>query len=563
MDEKLRQLIILIALTVWLSPVTALEQEACQERFKSIDERIESGKYSDQNVQLAKQMRDSILQSCGFLDEASINKMMEGFEQLMPTKSAAERQADQDAKREERDAQRDAERKELEAKRAERERNKVVTEKPPVSEVLKRPPTAKSLGGKFVDRDDGMYYAEIKDWDLYRGKARVLYATSPSKEQHALGNSKQHFYVIESSANGKVAQKHVTDTTTFGLLAAGLRRGHDELILQWKQPGDDVPPKLERWSISDSKLLSSGAAPASPWGHYDQFRLNTRDGNILFTTSMSTYGKISTASWIKASPEGKVLASGALESDTSDIRINKSFHTRNGDVGLVTFESSKTDSGINSELAPIVRRIGGGEITAVVGNETRLLVTSDNATNIWESPPISRGLTWLGLPELGPTLSLEEREEMARIIDETNREYGGNIHVVNDAVVPVGDGYGVLIRNSSRGDEQRPVHGNWLYEYGSNGEVRQTYLNPAAEHIGGSFTTVAVPDQNSVFLYASPYVILLDKNRKVAAYGKAFTPQSHNVVGMISDNGGVWLIDTLRRPGDDELQNIWLERIEF
>ena len=557
-------------LVMCFSSAVAMEPEACLDRLKSVDDRIASGRYSDQNVQMANQMRDGIMQSCAYLDEATIAQMMEGFEQLLPTRSEAERQAHEEAKRTERAEQLEVRRAELEVsrkERAERERKEAALKpKPlPVSEVLKRPPTAKSLGGEFVDRDDGMYYARIYDWDLYRGKVRVLYATDPANYQFAQGASKQHIYVIESDAKGNVAQKQVTATTTFGLLAAGLRRDHDEVILQWNSAGDDVPPRIEAWSISDQKLLSTASTPALPWGKFDQFRLSTGDGNVLFVFGTGSPGKESSVSWMKVSLEGKVLARGTLESDISMLSVSNWFHTPSGGGGFVIHELANTEKGINSELAPIARRVGTNTITAVVSGETRLLVASNGSTPAWKSPAIARSFMWLGLPALGPITTLEEQAEMDRVLGSIDPEHGGSISLVNNAVVSIGDGYGVLVENNYRNREQTPMHGGWMYEYGTNGEVRKTYLNPAAEHLQSDFQFLAANERDSVFLYGRgwpSYVVQLDKDRKVAAYGKALIGQKgFTTMGIIADGNGVWVLGTGKT--EDGLQKIWLERIDF
>jgi hypothetical protein len=562
--------ILLVVLSGCLPAAMALDPEACQERFKSVDDRIASGKYSAQNVQMAQQIRDSIMQSCANLDEATISKMMEGFEYLLPTKSDAERQADRDAGRAERSAQRDIQRAELKVKRAERaerERREALVEKPSVSEVLKRSPTAKSVFGEFVDRDDGMFYVEIEDWDTHEGKVRVLYSTSPSHLQLRSPDKKTHVYVIEADVNGGVKQYHVTASETLGLLAAGLRRGHDEVILQWTQPGNDGPPKLEQWDISDQELLHTANSPALHRGRYDRFRLCTSDGNVLFDSSHARSNGIVSVSWLKVSPEGKVVERGVHESGANNQMTQSWFHTSNGGGGFIISEDAYTEKGMDSKLAPIVRRIGSGEITAVVGSEMRLLVTNGGAIPAWESPAISRTFMWLGLPEVSRGLSMEERLEMSRIMMEVDRDNGGTVNLANDSVTLIGDGYGVLIGNTYRNKEQPPVYGDWLYEYGTDGEVRKTYLNPAAEHLGVDFSMLAAPDESAVYLYAGaqagtqPHVVLLDENRQVAAYGKALIGQETTAGGIVADDGGVWVLGNGQT--DDGLQHLWLERIDF
>jgi hypothetical protein len=58
---------------VWvltMLPTLVLAQPACEERLKEIDERIATGDYPEQNVQLARTMRESMAQMCGMLRRA-------------------------------------------------------------------------------------------------------------------------------------------------------------------------------------------------------------------------------------------------------------------------------------------------------------------------------------------------------------------------------------------------------------------------------------------------------------------------------------------------------------
>ncbi len=108
------------------------------------------------------------------------------------------------------------------------------------------------------------------------------------------------------------------------------------------------------------------------------------------------------------------------------------------------------------------------------------------------------------------------------------------------------------------------MHGSWLYEYAINGDVRRTYLNPAAEHLESNFQFLASSYRNSVFLYgrgSSSYVVQLDKDRRIAAYGQALIGQRTTPAGMVAGDDGVWVLGTGKT--DDGLQKIWLERIDF
>lgn len=90
------------------APQIAFGQSDCTEELKEIDESIASGKYPETNVQIAKQLRISMIQVCSLLDEETLAQMMAGIEDLLPTKSEEQRRADKKAKSEEAKADRKA-----------------------------------------------------------------------------------------------------------------------------------------------------------------------------------------------------------------------------------------------------------------------------------------------------------------------------------------------------------------------------------------------------------------------------------------------------------------------
>ena len=539
MREKLLPGVLPMILVVCVSPASALEQEACLERLESVDQRIASGKYSDQNVQIARQMRGSIMQSCAYLDEATIGQMMEGFEQLLPTRSESERQAHEEAKRAERAELREVQRAEMEVRqkeRAERERREAANKPKPlaVSEVLKQPPTAKSVLAKTINRDDGMYYAELQDWDTFQGKARILYSTAPSREQFVADTPQHHLYVIEADAKGVVNQRRVMDRPVGLVMAAGLRRGYDEIILQQYPSNTDRPVQLERWSITDRKLVSSVTAPTLPGSKESYFCVATSDGNVLFAANDPMAKGKTTITWLEVSPEGEVTGQGRTSSETD--KLSKSdascFGTRSGGGGFIIDVTSIDEDGIDSALdTPLKRRVGDAELAAVVFSERRLLVTNDIDDSAWQSPAISRDFLWLGVEKLGPMMSLAMQEEYERTTGDLEFKYGGNASVINrqtgngyrSATQAVGDGFGVLINGRSLSYEHTGARGSWFYEYATNGETRETNLDPAGEHLGIGFDMFAASNEDLVTLYGESYVILLDQNRDVSGYGKTIS----------------------------------------
>lgn len=577
MREKLLTGVLPMILLACVSSANAMETAACLGRLKSVDERIASGEYSDQSVQVAKQMRDSIMQSCAYLSDATITPMMEGFEQLLPTRSEAEQQAHEEAKKAERSEQRDAQRAELavrQQERAERKRREAANKPKPllVSDILKRPPTARSVLAETIDRDDGMYYAELQDWDTFQGKARILYSTAPSREQFVAGTAQHHLYVIEADTSGVLTQRRVMDMPIQRVVAAGLRRGYDEVILQQRPPRLDRPLQLERWSISDRKQLSSVTAPTLPGSTESYFCVATSDGNVLFAANDTASKGPNSIAWLEVSPDGNISRQGRISSEAD--KLSKSdascFDTSGGGGGFIIDVTSIDEDGLDSELdTPLKRHVGDAELEAVVQSERRLLVTNDSDDSAWQSPAIARRFMWRGLEKLGPMMSLSAQEELDKITGDVDFQYGGNSSVVNrqsddgyrSATQAVGDGYGVLIYGRSLAYEHSGVNGSWFYEYAANGDLRETNLDPTGEFLGIRFDMFAAPNEDSVTLYGEPYVILLDQNREVTGYGKTSSGDKMYPGGMIAEESGVWIFGQSRR--NESIQRLLVERIEF
>jgi len=584
MQETLAKGIVLAVLTACLSSAMALDQEACQERLKSVDERIESGKYSDQNVQMAKQMRDSIMQSCAYLDEATIAQMMEGFEQLLPTRSEAEREAYEETRRAEREVQRETQRAAQEVKRAERaraeaERLEKASQKLPVPVVLNQPPTGKTRMGRYVDRDDTMPHLTIHDWDHHNGNVRILYESYLSYQtRQAPAHARSYFYVLEANADKVISQHLVAEKPPSEyIVVARLRHGYDEVILQLPTlPGPGST--LERWSISKGESLSSITAPSLPWSYQkwsdqNELRLTTSDGDVLFVGSrLVARGEKTALEWLKASPDGQIVGQGILQSDVESISSSSWFRTRDGGAGLVIDDRNLDDErGIESELeTPLVHNVEGVEIKGVVVSEQRLLIIDGNGRIAGQSAALERQMVWFGmdkLAQLGSTTAMQKAQELTR---RDGAQYGttGSVRSYDtgggkvDAIAPVGDGYGVLLSANSPGSEHPTSTGDWLFEYSTNGIVRKTYLKPAGEHLGANFLIVAATDDDSVYLYATDnHVVRLDGDREFAAYSKLSMSSKTQTRGMLADRKGVWVIGDGRTDG--QFDKVWVERIEF
>ena len=221
MTQQMRLGFFALITVLAMAPTNSMSQADCSAELASIDARIASGKYPDYNVQLAKQMRASLAQMCGLMDESTRAAMFEGFEEILPTKSDAERQADRRARSEELKAARDA------LKQAEAARPL-----PADNEVLSAPPTARSIAATFIDRPDDMYHMWAWDWDTFEGKLRVLYSAFPDRVQFALPDWRLYVYVAEIAADGSSEQHMLTSRQASDHAALALRRGHDEILFE-------------------------------------------------------------------------------------------------------------------------------------------------------------------------------------------------------------------------------------------------------------------------------------------------------------------------------------------
>ena len=322
---NLRSVAFLFALFLG-SRAMALDPAACDAAAKKIDDRIAAGSHPQQNVAIATQMRDGIMQSCAFLDEATLASMLQGLDQLLPggdggsvvpQKSAAEREAEREAQRAEA-AERKAER---EKRRAAKQARKEA-EQNLVSDVVKKPPAKRPVKGQLMDRSDKMWGASIVDWDVYDNRARLLYATWPSREQGRLEGAARHLYVVEFYRSDEIVQHHVVETGLARTVTAGLIRGRDEIILQWHESGPDgskpVGSTLERWSISNAEMLSHSPAPemqgpGRTLGPDDHFQLLTAGGDLLYAKTIpleSGPTPKTGVSWMLTSPDGEVRDQG-------------------------------------------------------------------------------------------------------------------------------------------------------------------------------------------------------------------------------------------------------------
>jgi hypothetical protein len=534
----------------------------CSAEIAEIERRVSTGDYPEQNVQIARQIQASLDQMCDYLDANAKAAMLEGLEELLPTKSEDERQA-------ERDALRDA---------GDNAPGARVAASPALP-----PPTARIVAARLVERDEDMLRLSIADWDAYRGKARVLYVTMPSRTQIGRPDWQVYVYVVEIGPDGSAVQHRVTGKQAMDNRAVALRRGHDEILFERATDDGDEASTLERWSIPDGRLLSSAPTPKPVWPDGEQwpwqpFRVATADGNVLFVANKKSRAGVSSIGWFEASADGKVRGMGSLDSAAADLAAMQFFRTANGGGGAVVTIAARGDTGIPG---PIDEATRGTMLRASVFSETRALVIADDAGSARESDALSRMLIWGGGAMSKPSSgadTMRRQQELMRRRTELENEYHANrqIETVDvgmqsvPMIVPMRRGYGALATVSADRTLRPPVHGPYFLriENGSVGEA--AYLEPVAEALDVNFEILAVSPDDDAYVYGKPagrndggYVVKLDAGGGVQGYGRT-APHDEKAVtieGMTADTSGVWLFGTQTLAGTH--QRFWFERLAF
>ena len=328
---------------------------------------------------------------------------------------------------------------------------------------------------------------------------------------------------------------------------------------------------MERWSISGGESLSSIAVPTLPWSGQrwsdaDHFRLTTTDGNLVFAGSFyQTGGGPLAYEWLKMSPDGKILGQGTLARDGEEIRANSWFRTRNGGAGFAIDLLGADDQELQTDIDNLMIQTVEGVLEGYVFLEQRLLITDSDATVSWESTALERRFLWKGQAGLAK-LDMSAREKASVLMMDSAYKHGQFHNVVNYSAREIGDGYGVLVNVNAQLRKQPPEHGSWLYEYAASGQVRKTYLNPAAEFLEASFVMIAAPAANSAYLDGrtskdNPSLVSLNKDRQISAYAKVSMDSKTIPRDMLADDGGVWLFGA--NAHSTGKQSVWLERIVF
>ena len=568
--------ITLCSALLFATSVMALEPEACQDALQDVDARIASGDYPQQKTAIARQIRDGIIQSCAFMDEAALAAMLQNLDQLLPLAaepvvvSPAEKAAERQAQRDEAD-RRQAEREKQRAAAQQR----LAAEQSLISPIVQKSPTANSAKSQLMARQDGMWGASIVDWDIYQDSARVLYRTRPSRQQGQQHNAKHHFYVVMMDANDNIVQHQVVVANPGSYMAAALVRGRDEIVLQWREGSTrDKQSVLERWSISAGNKLSSAPAPdikgfpgmpgASP-----SFALATERGDLLFAATLPLESGPTAktgVSWLLSSLQGKVRDQGVIISDDEErITLAGWFHAANGSAGLILTISSADEQGIESQLKPNSYQFGGTEIRPTVSSERRLYVVGEQQTGA-NLPAFERRIMWPGLEKVDQAFMLSGKS--TQLMNDAEGHYRSNDSAVtlavagqNQVVVEAsGEGHGLLIKNYHRNQQSPPSYGLWLQEFVPGKPPRDTYLNPEAKHLKAQFNMLADDGSGKLYVGSNTQVLLLDKNRQLSAYAETQAAKAVSIKAMIAKGNSLWLLG--EQDGAD-MQRIWVERLQF
>lgn len=539
-------------LIAYALPTIAAAQATCEDRLAEIDERIASGNYPDQNVQLAKTMRNSMAQMCGMLDEQTLDHMMEGFEDVLPVKSAEEKLAERQEKKKIAEESRTA-------RKAAAESRKAATPDSGLSTVAG---AGRSVASGFVDRDEDMLRFWTWDWDVHNGNARVLYETRPSRVQLGRPDWQTYVYVVETTPDGRSTQHLVTSKQAQENVTLALRRGHDEVLLQRQVGQDETSTTLERWSISGRNLISSVPTPVAPLPEGKEMPLlplrgPTSDGNLLFVGAFAPQPGSRSAVWYEASPDGSPLGSGTLPIGNGGFTNLSLVTTNNGGGALpVMFEKNEE----------VVSQIGSAQVKAAVMKETRILTIGDDGA-AHQSAVIGRFV----MPAQMDIASMQYMSELEHELMANRSIESLDVGPRTEPMIQgLGDSYVVLNKFSGDRNRATPVNGHWLVWVGRKKIEREVYLNPLAEDLNVDFVTIAVTPDEEIVLYGNSrkhtgtdYVVLLDKDGRPKTTAAVAQPRNGKIEGLLADDKGVWLFGHGYPTDEFSRFRFWYERIDF
>lgn len=532
-----------------LSPVHAADQAVCDEQRARLEEKLEIPGLSDNAREYLQNLHTTITQTCGFIDNATLRKMVSSVDTMLPlVDSFSVAAAPQEPAK---------------------------TAPAPASEVsLPASATASDLLSTIITRDDPMFGVVIADWDLYKNTARVLFYSQPSRLQFNHPQRGRYVYVAEIGGDGAVQLHALGKRKLEEIVTMALRRGFPEVVVQSIDPAGNLPAQLERWSIPERRKVAVADAPGLPWsrakpGEEDLFSIASSDGNLVFVNA-ELQDEVQGVAWLESTPDGTVIGSGHYFSPGAKALPTSLFHTNNGGAGVLLDVLADDDAGVETELeTPVRLRMGAHSVTGVVGNERRLLVIDNDARGTWESAALDRTMMWLDMDKLPAKAPLDELLQRTRQLQQADMRYGANHSVASTAVgarhvpavVPLADGYAALVRNNNHDSEQQAFSGDWLFEYMTDGEVRKTYIEPISARFDGRFASLAASADGQLYAYAAPAIVQFDRQRKPVAFAELEIPPAAQLRTLLADAKGVWVIGVHYPSGRN--QSIWLARLNI
>ncbi len=552
-------------LLAWLLaavPGTAWSLEDCGPYVAEIDQKIAAAEAAGHDAQVARELREQIPQMCAFLDEASLRAMIDGLDQLLPFLSEVTAQAEL-----------------AEAARTAAE--------PSTAGLQSVPETGRSLGGGLIARPDAMHHFGIWDMDVHQGRARVTYHTRPDRLQAARDDWEYVSYVAVVDRAGAVTQRLLDRRQFSDQGGLALRRGADEIVMQWQRGMNGKDPALERYSVASGEMLSRAPAPMPPWPgsgsqRREPFQSVTAAGTLLYIGTEPAPGNASehTLAWFEASPEGQVLSAGAITRQES-IGAPFALESRHGGGASVLQVGALADDGIATRLTtPIRRQVAGRQIYATVSMEKRLLVV--DGSTFWESPALERMLMWQGelaVPQgLGPAEMMRQSQAQMDMMAEADLAYAAGRSVASlnvgfkqvEMIRPLVAGRFVALVNQVA-DRQLvpPRHGQYLLSVTEQAIQELAYLEPLAEQQEVKFTALATsPAADAVYLLAVPRgggvkrIYRFGADGQPQGYGSTEAGQAITLEGLVADQAGVWAFGR-GTPEGVIGERLWAERLTF
>jgi hypothetical protein len=447
------------------------------------------------------------------------------------------------------------------------------------------------LAARLVDRDDIMYHLWIQDWDTYNGNLRVLYTSFPDRTQVSLPDWRHYVYVVEMTPAGDITGHLITSKQASDHSALALRRGYDEVIYQRHVDRPGEPTTLERWSISDKRVISSvditGLEPTidgEPWRRA-VFQMATSDGNLLYaaTKGGDRNNKRIRLGWFKLSPEGRLLGGGTASDIQDNVRPSGWFETDKGSGGLIVNISPVDGVDLASGLTiPSEDATSPAGNTAHVTREKRIMVFDADARLAWKSTAIERKIFLQAGPaklQLTTTEQIQRHmQEQLQWMDSLTSRYHANrgTNYLNvgphriEILKPTDRGFAVLTTVTANRNLKPPIHGPYLLELDEAGEQNEIYLDHLAEQMEIKLTTFATAPNGDFYLHGTnqasgdSHVILIDRQANPKARGRTSYEAydgGTRIEGMIADESGVWLFGHAYR--NRERARLWVERLAF